>query len=350
MKNPMTQFVLAILIVLAISTALFITFSQTYGVYFDLSKSEYIGSFIQSTLGVSISLAGAFVAIKIASLANNIIQHERTREDFSFLNQKIEESVVPIIKVGRTFSLLYFEQARGEEEKNQMITQILEDGNWQQKSETSLGEKLPYLSRISKSLDEFSDALEDVLKSSYAMFVWTQLAASKESKLNKIEIAGMQLSVTEDLGEIIGILRLRAQILEKTAENPLVADVMAARGVASLAKDGKGDKFDHRGVRSFVELGAEIWNLSVNGKMENVGAAILFDISNCFPKSGEDLEENILMLFDSIIDSHFCSHSPLLQVAKKQGTKSWLGGSLHSAITEMRHLEIKLTPSQKSKA
>lgn len=80
-----------------------------YHYFRDPFKHEVFGSLgtlIQGTLGVGVSLAGAFVAITIASVSYELLSAEQYREDFILLAEKMENAVAPIQCVARCMAAL----------------------------------------------------------------------------------------------------------------------------------------------------------------------------------------------------------------------------------------------------
>jgi len=66
------------------------------------------GSLLQGTLGVAVGLAGAYVAIKIASLSYTLVNQQKSREDFLLVSDKILKSITPLIKLSRSLRDLYW--------------------------------------------------------------------------------------------------------------------------------------------------------------------------------------------------------------------------------------------------
>jgi len=61
------------------------------------------GSMLQGTLGVAVAFAGAFVAIKIASVANNTIHAQMEREELTDWRTNVNQAMTEHTKVRITF-------------------------------------------------------------------------------------------------------------------------------------------------------------------------------------------------------------------------------------------------------
>lgn len=346
MKNLLTQFIVSFLIVLIITLLIVWGLNGHFLGDIDKSNFESIGSIIEATFGIAVGLAGAFVAIKIASLANDVIHHERKRDDFSFINDKIEEGLNPIINVARQMALLYAAQISGEPEKSLVIKDITSDADWSTKMNSQLRRELQYKQSIATRVEKLADALDDLLLSSYSMFIWKWSSENSDEKnhLEGLSIgnAGILLNVADDLGEIIGLLRVSAKNLEAQSKSAINANVLQPRLMANNAKNGDNEEFDNISIRALLELGAEIWSVPQGGNVVNAGAAILLDIARCIPNTSDELKEAISELFKGIIEPKFLETSPILSIYEHLGPRCWFGASLNYALTQSENQGIKL--------
>ena len=93
------------------------------------NEASGAGSLLQGTLGVSVALAGAYVAIRIAQSANNIIENEQRRGQFDFAINKLEQAFALHHKVKMSLeqfqrSALYLMSAASDTIKDDEIRKI----------------------------------------------------------------------------------------------------------------------------------------------------------------------------------------------------------------------------------
>lgn len=339
LQRPLPQFVLSLTIVLAV-TMISVWLLAGSPQMWASSAANNIGTVLQGTLGIAASLAGALVAIRLASLANEIIQHEREREDFNFLNDKIEQAMRPIVEVALRLSELYGVSVSTWEERTRLMQASAQDPTDASAWELSIGKTVHFKQELADKFDALVVALEHVLINSVSLSIWRQAGKNETMYFQELGINknGFDLNASKDLGEFLGILRLRTTHLREQATNAKWADIYAPRYISAGARTISGEEFNHASVRNFLELGSELWILETR----NLGAALLADMAKCIPASHEELEEILLNLFGKVIDRDSLSRCPTLLVTKELGTHIWFSSSLSYTLEELRKLQVKL--------
>jgi hypothetical protein len=229
-----------------------------YHYFRDPFKHEIFGSLgtlIQGTLGIGVSLAGAFVAITIASVSYELLRAEQYREDFCLIADKMESAVIPIQSVAHCLVTLFDLEIRGEREKSAHF-KFEPSTDWSARLPLSA---IPYKTALASAVANLSDALLEVSKSSYSLYIWRSCSTQKGLWLQNIRLGNPcgSLSVRDDLVGVAMILRMHATTLAAQNEFSLkgLAVPRIVRNMTSVV--GK-QRTENGGVGTLLELGVEM--------------------------------------------------------------------------------------------
>lgn len=106
MKNENRKFALLVLGICALTIAISIGI-QTYKQYFEIAEFPNISSILQGTLGIAVSLAGAIVAVRLATISMIIVEKEKQREESKLFHEIVENSIRPIRDLSISIQELY---------------------------------------------------------------------------------------------------------------------------------------------------------------------------------------------------------------------------------------------------
>lgn len=173
MKKQNFTFILILIIATLLLVGLTIAI-EVYKEKFMFSDFGNIASILQGTIGVSISLAGAIVAIRLANLSIMIIEREKKREDSKFFHEIINEAILPIKKLTNSFQDLHFNSRRYE----QLIN--ISDKNLKTMDPEILDFELQKMKiEVAGSLEKIIIAIKELSESQYAYSFWLYLTGKR---------------------------------------------------------------------------------------------------------------------------------------------------------------------------
>lgn len=406
---PLLAFV-ALTIVLVAATALFATWAAHTPVFFrfmngepgKLDLAENLGAFIAGTLGVAATAAGACVAIYLAVLADKNIKAQRAltedaeyREDFKYVNARLEEAMRPILKLARALSDFYLKMILGQREKDDAFDKFFEFPE-EERSELldqTMGDRLEYKRKLSRGLKKISNALATIRGDAFALSIFMSIARKRRTdhkllavdplstKIREILRAAVEegtvllerkvdiyellhikpksespadapysiaerrylklmstkrleeFDICENLPDFSGILSIAISRLEKEYGDQTWRALVGPRITARTITDENGNEFNHQGLRDFLELGYEIDN--------RYGPALLCNICQCVPRSESDILATLEELFKGIASMpRLQKQSPVIASFKDNKGTSLLGRSLFDAITELEEIGL----------
>lgn len=353
LSTSLRDFILAFLAILI--TTILVTFAIVHATEKspDTNVLGEVGSFLQGTLGTAVALAGAFVAIRIAALSYQIVMEQKHREDFFALSEAIEAGIKPLMVVARQMRNLYGVGVAAKNVKHDIEQRFFSEGYDKSGKDEILmkieepltPEEKVHFSQLSQAISNLADALDEVTTNSYAMFIWQECGKNENFLLNKFKFGEdiNSLSAYNDLHEIVNLLRIRADIVRDQAKEACLGDILTPQLVANNTKDEDDNDFDNISLRDFLEIGARIWvKKTEDGKLANLGAAIIYDISLCLPESSSELESALISAFNGIAEHDFLKRIPFFVITSKLDPASWCGSSLGFVLKSVRRHKPKI--------
>lgn len=307
-------------------------------VYFKTPLSHDVlsnfGGLLEGTLGIAVGLAGAVIAIIIASQTYNIYSLQKKREDYIELSRMIESRSMPIIKFIKSYREFYWSYVRLEGEY--LIKAHKGPRHW---DESSADLEISRL-QVAGCLTLLADSIVGITEVPESLELWTELVPKSKLKLELL--TNDRLSVVKDLPEIANILYHAALRMKNTASTFSSAEFNTHRNIAKFTKDKNGEILDNNdgGVKTLLQAGAEIFiNKIDDSNVENIGAAILNDLLISIPENNPEFYKFITNNFNfKISDKSVLSSVSVYNLLKKDGFRYWLGSSL---ATVHRSLEEK---------
>lgn len=223
-------------------------------------------------------------------------------------------------------------EIRGELEKSRHF-KVDESTDWS--AFVSISD-VPYRSALASALTSLSEAVLELSKNSYSLYVWRSCSADRELWLQSIELgkSGTSLSVRDDLLDLAIMLRMYAT--DAVAMNKIsMNDLAVPRIVRNMTPIVGKQQTHNAGVGTLVELGVEMCPVCHDNVYTNLGLAILHDLACCIPSETNKLHEILKELFGDLGQGVDLRRIPLLRVADKLGHFAWYGSSLAAALKDL---------------
>ena len=343
-------FILSVLAVtlLTIVTSIFIELKKQQFAFNDFAN---IGSILQGTFGVSVSLGGAYVAIRIARLGTSIVEKEKHRDDFIEYQKVFESSIQPFQMLGIAIQELYLLSIKLQKSQTHYEGIFFEAQQKFGDKRNEHGEFHPeYLKVLGMLVDDNFDksiknavsdiisSLEQVWYNPYSHYIWIN-SATKKNTYNPIfsnkGFGSKTLDIRHDLSEVIFYLKIANSKHHLSIQDLITSQVMVNR-ITSI--DNKKKEFDVL-TGKFILLGGLLWTEPAfednSDIMNNLGAAIIYDIVTCIPSVDDirlSLEEGMPEIFEKInIDT-----SPLFSITQKINNGLLYGKTIQDAYNSIK--------------
>lgn len=363
------KFIAYIIITLIVTTSVIIIIGR----YFYDEKIGNIGSLLQGSIGIAVSLAGSIVAIRIANLGTEIVKREVKRDDFVKFNEVLQQTINPFKDLVDTISYLFLKAKTLNSNVRQLIDETLNNKEYEKLGEMEklVNLNLPFdnhfKNEIAESIDALATSLENITKSPFSFYLWKFIANRRSDQFKNIETLSLtdfpydKIEFDRELFDLIQILRVRASLMRQT--EIIKKDIVFAhfhaisqilfyndylKSVAiNLDKSQKGeienDKKYQRilsTAESFIVLGFLVWkepnfhkDLVIPNEFQvysNIGAALIHDILFCIPTE-EDIMEFNKTFFKEIFNVEPDSIA-ITKLIQELGTAFWYGGVLEEIL------------------
>lgn len=368
------QYVIAILLVtVGVVILLFLFFKG------DDNKLGSIGSILQGSIGVAVSLAGAIVAIRIANLGTDIVEREVRRDDLVKFNEILMETTTPFKELANSLTNFFVSAKMLNNKIKELVNKTLNNPDYDSKETV---EKLvspmlsfdeEFQSAMIKSIEEIANRLSDITKSPYSFYLWKYITNKRKTQFKNHEAFCLtefpynQINLDKELHDLIQMLRVRVSILKK--KNFERKDIIFAffhttcqilgspylRSIAEQAEISRITKIqtNKRNSRilataeSFISLGYLLWNeenIDKNLKLpadfrlySNIGSSLIHDIILCIPNES-DINEFVSNLFKEIFEVN-SENVALIRLLKEMGTSFWYSGELKEILGIVQNTE-----------
>ena len=195
-------FILSILMALSI---IYFNHSKT----FKLDNLGAIGSLLQGTLGIAVSLAGAYVAIKLAGLGYDILNKENKRDDYVIINDIVSSAINPIFKIAQEYEKLIdiFRKISDDDKFQRNIREVLEqaiedsdfeikpddykpkisntleaDNDKDERDKKEIIPDLTFMNELGNQVSNLKGALEDIRSNQFSYFMFRELIDKNAKK------------------------------------------------------------------------------------------------------------------------------------------------------------------------
>jgi hypothetical protein len=355
MRKPLVQFCIAVLVVLVLTSLVFLWSVLTPSarpLIAALAPAQYgnLGTAIQATLGISVALAGALVAIFIANNTYLMLQHDSFRQEETAVQQDFERALRPIYAVATALGSLFTEFIASGPEKKLLIAEYQSRSIGAASPETLKHARgsIDYKKKLAQKLDRLCEALQAMNSSSLlATHIWLTAPAAVHSHVKSLGEQFATLDAANDVAESVNILRVCADHLRAQATDGLLATVVTPRLLANWTKTQEGAAFDHLAARNFLELGLELQSpIPDNGTFMNLGAAILLDIAQCIPDISA-LRQHRQEIYPTLREGIPIT-TPFDRLLENSRPRARLGDSLNQALTfiEEHKLALAIRPPE----
>lgn len=351
MKFNLSFWTFILIVILTVLFASGVTWLLWHSQFADNTKLSNIGSILQGVLGVAASLAGAIVTMRIANLANRLVSHEQSREDFEFLNSRLEQALKPIFEIGRDLAALYafFIIYRSQKDRlisdmsgadfNKLLKPISNKKN--NKRFEILGKTISELRKeVGARIIKVAEALDGIYSNSYALFIWTR--GNPEilpSKLNADKDAlTMKFNVRTDLAEISNIIRAKGILLQLESPNEAVIRALEERLVTFSTKAGSGEAFNNQALRDLLELGLMVFSLNEKEQYRNIGSGLICDLADRIP-STDELMKTLDVLSTEIFPNDLKQRSPIFKLSEGLNPQMAFGISFNQAMESFKQIK-----------
>jgi hypothetical protein len=297
------------------------------------SKFGDVGALLQGTLGIAVSLSGVYVAILLASNANEMILNERRQESLRLVNELFNEGLRPILQVVRHIERLYaLFLALNHQVRTPLITKLCTDRSQRERITAPVDSEVKdkvvrYKRALAEQLTAIADSLEEVEANLYSKILWRKQPQRHDQMLNGLlesELAS-RVDVYQALLDYAGIIRMQVTDLTENSEHITLEYILRSRAMADSIKPAwEGDR-DYLLACNLVELGAEIWTRVDSDGAINRGLALLLDLIQAVPTPLEVIQM-AEQHFSDIVSAEILQHSPFAQIAAKE--RSFFGLAL----------------------
>jgi len=327
-SKVVSEFLKYAIIISIISVILLIGIFFLFNGEADFRRFEPLSTLFQGTIGLAVAFAGAWVAIKIASIATLTIQKEKDREDFMAVNQLIKEGLSPYFKLGDKLSDLYLQYIIEKPTIDSYVKEIGKDPDWRDKLHEKLHPKADYKIAFGKIGLEIVDCLDNSSSNIISNAIWRAYVNIKRTQLHKLYIEGILIN-NKSIIEIKQLLKLKSLQLIQEGENPDNSNIILPKLKSSLVN------------KNFYlfDIGDEFFG-SMESKNKYFGTAFFINLIESLPTDAVIFESVIKEIVDETIPITSIKKNPYIRILKKSVDNIFISDSLRSEINSIIESKI----------